>query len=109
MTGNSEGTCLKLALMGQAECVPRVRRPIDASRKHSNQRCRVNAHKDFHRHRSRVVGFSPRSNGKKVRTPSSTRECSTGSEKEVLEAFERIIHDDSPTLSALAVQEMRPC
>src|SRR6266536_5572489 len=79
-----------------AECVPRVRLPIEALREHSNLWCRLNAHKDFHRHRSRVVGFSQRSKREQVRTPSSTRECRMDSEKELLEAFERIIHEDFP-------------
>ena len=34
-----------IALEGQ----PRVRLPLDALREHSNLRCRLNAHKDFHR------------------------------------------------------------
>jgi hypothetical protein len=35
----------------------------------ANKGARVNRRKDFHRHHSRVVGFSQRNNGEQVWTP----------------------------------------
>lgn len=66
---------------------------IEASRKHSKQGA-GSMHAKIHRHRSCAVGLSQRSNRERVRTLSSTLEYRMGSEKELLEAFERMMHED---------------
>jgi hypothetical protein len=51
-------------------------------------RRRANAHTDFHRHRSWIVGF--------CRRLKYRGECGVDSEKELVDAFERVIHKDIP-------------
>src|SRR5208337_2246718 len=56
----------------------------------------VNAHKDFHRHRPWIVGFCWGQHGSRAWTRCSTRACRMDSEKELLDAFNRVVHEDFP-------------